>query len=222
MTRFKTSILMTAVATFAFAATPSFAQDADMMKDKAMDMAKDKVKSKAQDMATDAAGDMAGEAAGKGVDMGADMMKGKSAKDAAMDAVMDSGKSSMKSETGLGDMGATILGTGTAADMGADAIGSMSTEEKMKAGKIMLNGGSAEEAATAVAKDRMKDKAEDMLMDKASSMMSGGVGNGAAVETPSTPMAPMAAPAPAVTINCPSGTTAQPNGTCMITGDYEG
>jgi len=35
----------------------------------------------------------------------------------------------------------------------------------------------------------------------------------------------MEAPAPApvaVEIACPSGTTAQPDGTCMITGDYEG
>jgi len=35
------------------------------------------------------------------------------------------------------------------------------------------------------------------------------------VSTPTAISAPTIAP-----INCPYGTTAQPNGTCMITGDY--
>ncbi len=44
-------------------------------------------------------------------------------------------------------------------------------------------------------------------------------------DTPETVTVPVTAtitaPAPAVSISCPAGTTAQPDNTCMITGDYQ-
>jgi hypothetical protein len=36
-----------------------------------------------------------------------------------------------------------------------------------------------------------------------------------------TAPSPTVAPTPSVTVSCPSGTTAQPDGTCMITGDWD-
>lgn len=214
MKQFKTLTMLSAAVLMGFAA-PSFAQNTDMIKDKAIDMAKDKVKNKATDMATEKAGDMGGTVAGKGVDMGADMMKGKSMKDAAKGAVMDSGKSTVKSDSGL--MG-TVLGSSAGTDMAKDAVGSMSTDEKMKAGKIMLKGGSAKEAATAVAKDRAKDK----MMNTAKGMLTKEMSRGTASTMETAPIIETAPAPTAVMVNCPAGTTAQPNGTCMITGDYDG
>lgn len=208
----KTLMLVTATAFMAFS-TPSFAQDTDALKGKAVDMAKDKVKSKVKAMASEKVGDMGGAAAEKGVDVGVDMMKGKSAKDAAM----DSGKSTVKDSIGMKSPSVTgninIGGTavGGAAGIASGVMNNTTTDEKIKAGKIMLKGGSKEDAAMAIAKDRAKDS----MMGKAKSLMS------APVAAP----APLSAPAPVVTttvVNCPAGTTAQDNGTCMITGDYQG
>jgi len=177
-------------------ATATLAQES--MADKAKDMAVDK----ATDMAKDKAKDMAGETAGKMVDpamkAGKHMMKGDSAKD----AVMKAGQSEMKSMAKD-----TVMGEGASMD-GKDA---------MTAGKVMMQGGSKEDAAMAVAKDKAKDavmgKAEGMMKDKM--MHSGTIKSAPAVTAPTT----MTAPVP--TINCPAGTTAQANGTCMITGDYQ-
>jgi len=178
-------------------ASVSFAQDA--MVDKAKDMAVDK----ATDMAKDKAKDMAGETTGKMVDpamkAGKHMMEGDSMKDAAMKA----GKSEVKS-----------YGSGAVA---GEAAKSMDAKDAMTAGKVMMNGGSKEDAAMAVA----KDKAKDAMMDKADSVMKEKMMDGGTIKT-SAPSygsgTPAAAPAPAVpTINCPSGTTAHPNGTCMVT-----
>lgn len=210
MTHFKTVTVMTVASLMAFAATPSFAQDTDMIKDKAVDMAKDKAK----DVAVDKAGTMGGAA----VDMGAGMAKGKSMKDAAKGVAMDAGKAEMKSATGMDGMttGAVIGGAGA-------LNSSMTTDEKIKAGKVMMKGGSAEDAAMAVAKDRAKDK----MMDTARDMVSGQTAPMAPAPAANPVAAPtaasVAAPAPmAAPVNCPAGTTGQPDGTCMITGDYNG
>lgn len=222
MTHFKTLTMISAAAALCVSA-PVFAQDTDMIKDKAVDMAKDKVKTKAKTMASEKAGDMAGEAAGKGVDMGADMIKGKSMGEAAKGAVMDSGKSSMKSEMGMDSgIAGAVMGSGAASGMAGKAVGSMSTDEKIKAGTVIMKGGSAEDAAMAVAKDRAKTQ----LIDEAKGMMvKDTVTTDVTMPTAPGPVAApvMAAPAPTqVTVNCPAGTTAQDNGTCMITGDYKG
>jgi len=100
--------------------------------------------------------------------------------------------------------------------------GTMDGEEMMKAGKVMVKGGSAEDAAMAVAKDRAKDA----MMEKAGTMVGT---KSAPVQGISAPLQTMPVPAGATLksgqaysapSNCPSGTTAQPDGTCMITGNY--
>ena len=165
--------------------------------------AKDMAVDKAKEMATDKAKDMAGDKAGMvdpAMKAGEHMMNGDSAKDAAMKA----GSSELKS-----------YGSGT---NGKDA---------MTAGKVMIQGGSTQDAAMAVAKDNAKDammgKAEGMVKDQ---MMHQGTiktsapsyGSGTPAPTQSYGSGTVA---PATTINCPYGTTAQANGTCMITGDYK-
>lgn len=181
-------------------ASMSLAQDA--MVDKAKDMAVDK----ATDMAKDKAMDMVGEKAGKMVDpamkAGEHMMKGDSAKD----AVIKAGTSEAKS-----------YGSGAVT---GEAAKSMDAKDAMTAGKVMMQGGSKEDAAMAVA----KDKAKDAMMDKADGMMKKEMMPQGTIKT-SAPSygsgTPAAAPAPAApVINCPTGTTAQANGTCMITGNY--
>lgn len=93
------------------------------------------------------------------------------------------------------------------------------------------------------ASDMAKDKAEDMAMDKAKKMKGdhklmikssdGDMAVGAeGVETmmdkpvmeqemAKQDMMPAPAATTTVVVSCPEGTTAQDDGTCMITGDYE-
>jgi hypothetical protein len=96
-----------------------------------------------------------------------------------------------------------------------------------------------QDVGTAVAKDKMKDH----MMDKAKHMMQSSEGKAAqegvtyqqqgtshqgtshqgTIKTPPPVMNTMPVPSSATMapVNCPYGTTAQPNGTCMITGDYK-
>lgn len=206
-------ILGTASISFAQSSYGSGTKVKDAAVDKATDMAKDKAK------------DMVGEKAGAMVDpamkAGEHMMKGDSVKDAAMKA----GQSEAKS-----------YGSGAVT---GEAAKSMDAKDAMTAGKVMMKGGSKEEAAMAVAKDNAKDammdKADSMMKEKASSYGSGAkaedvmmkeknssYGSGGTVKSaPShgsgtTTTTTTAAPS----VNCPFGTTAQANGTCMITGNY--
>ncbi|WP_026942526.1 hypothetical protein [Hellea balneolensis] len=181
-------------------ASVSFAQDA--MTDKAKSMATDKAKDMATDMAKDKAKEMAGDKANMvdpAMKAGEHMMDGHSAKDAVMKAGQSEAKSMMKGKV----MGDEML----------TEKGKMDGDDMMTAGKVMMEGGSAEDAAMAVAKENAKDammeKADGMMKDK---MMSQG--------TIKTSAPTMTAPA-TVNIACPAGTTAQANGTCMITGDYQ-
>ena len=188
-------------------ASMSYAQDA--MTDKAKDMAVDK----ATDMAKDKAMDMAGDKAGKMVDpamkAGKHMMKGDSAKDAVMKAGQSEAKSMMKDK---------VMGEGASM-----ATTSMDGDDMMTAGKVMMKGGSKEEAAKAVAKGKAKDavmgKAEGMVKDHM--MPSGTIKSAPAVTSTAPAIAAPAPAAPVANINCPYGTTAQANGTCMVTGDYQ-
>lgn len=188
-------------------ASMSFAQDA--MTDKAKTMATDKAK----DMATDKAKEMAGDKANMvdpAMKAGEHMMKGDSAKDAMMKAGESEAKSMMKDKV----MGDTML----------TEKGKMDGDDMMTAGKVMMKGGSAEDAAMAVA----KENAKDAMMEKADSMMKDGMMHKGKTMHKDKMMhqgtiksAPaMTAPA-ATVINCPAGTTAQANGTCMITGNYQ-
>ena len=229
------NILKTAFMTTALVlgtASAAFAQDA--MPDKAKDMAVDKATSMAKDKAKEAVGDDKAQYINPAAKVGKNMLKGDSAKD----AVVKMGTSEAK--------GAVMGG----AVMGGDSVGGMtsttlSTDESITAGKVILNGGSTEDAAMAVAKKRAKDH----MMDKAEGMMAKEIGSStvvmddavvesstvvatdpsgviapvqATVTTTTTPaaVAPMAAPA-AIAVNCPAGTTAQADGSCMITGNYQ-
>lgn len=155
----------------------------------------------------------------------------------------------------------------------------MTTDDALTAGKVMIKGGSKEDAAKAVVKKRVEDKVDGMVGDTAGGMVSkdslstdgmmsagkdmakkkamdkveGAAGSsttysdkadhvmknhdmkdkaassattyGQTSMPESGTMAPTPTPtleqAPLLTtIACPTGTTAQPDGTCMITGDY--
>lgn len=83
---------------------------------------------------------------------------------------------------------------------------------KKKAKSMMKNeDGSVQEIDSIIVKDTM----QKMPPAKADVMMESSMGM--------EPMTDAAAPMVTQTINiaCPAGTTAQPNGTCMITGDYK-
>ena len=83
---------------------------------------------------------------------------------------------------------------------------------KKKAKSMMKNeDGSVQEIDSITVKDTM----QKMPPAKADVMMESSMGM--------EPMTDAAAPMATQTINiaCPAGTTAQPNGTCMITGNYK-
>lgn len=213
-------------------ASVSFAQDA--MTDKAKSMATDKAKGVASDKVKSMMGDKAnmvdpamkvGEQMmegqitsdmimtekGKmdGADMktaGKVMMKGGSVEDAAMAVAKDNAKDAMMKKAS-GIMTDNVVG-----DKMLTEKGKMDGQDMVTAGKVMMQGGSAADAAKAVA----KDNAKDLMMDKADSMMKSEMMPQGTVKSVAPTMT-----APAVAINCPAGTTAQANGTCMITGNYQ-
>lgn len=142
---------------------------------------------------------------------------------------------------------ATDMAKDKAKDMVGEKAGAM-VDPAMKAGEHMMKGDSVKDAAMKAGeseaksmmkdkaesygsgtKDAMKDKAKDasygsgakaedvMMKEKSSSYGSGGTvksapNYGSGTTTATTTAAPA--------INCPFGTTAQPDGTCMITGNY--
>lgn len=216
MTKFTTVLMTTALVLGT--ASASFADHHG--KKKMKDMAVDEAAKRVEQPVKGAVGETMGDAS---IDMAKDMAKGDSMKDAAMGTVTDMGKS---------EMGASDVASG------------MSTNDAMTAGGVMLKGGSVQDAGVAVAKDRMKTKAKgmatDMVMEKMSnddgSMIDGRVKSASDTDmmktttmtAPSPVMAdpvmtkPAAAPVTTMApVNCPAGTTAQPDGSCMITGDYD-
>ena len=146
------------------------------------------------------------------------------AKDVAVDKAKDSAVDAAKSY-GSGSIGSTTL----------------SDKEKLKAGKVIIKGGSTKDAAMTIGKDRVEDAAKetvksygsgtkDAMKDKASSYGSGtkdaakesyGSGTSSTTTAPAPTSAPISTPSAPV-IACPAGTTAQPNGTCMVTGNWSG
>ena len=127
---------------------------------------------------------------------------------------------------------ATKAATDAATDRAKDVIqnsepgsitsSDLSTSESLTVGKTLLGGGSVTDAAVAVGRSRVEtrvnDQVEKVKSDPAS-FGSGLLGNNAPAEQAPVQNAPtVTAPTPA--ISCPAGTTAQPNGTCMITGSW--
>lgn len=135
-----------------------------------------------------------------------------------------------------------------ATDMAKDKADAMMKDKMMKDGEVMMkdkaksygSGAKVEDAmmkeGDAMMKDKMMKDGEVMMKDKATSYGSGTKVEGAMMEKGDVMMKDKmmkegtiktgasygsATPAAAVpTINCPAGTTAQANGTCMITGNY--
>ena len=197
MSIFKTALVTTALVFGS--ATTVFAQDA--MVDKAKDMAVDKGVDMAKDKAMGVVGDDKAGYIDPAAKAGKDLLKGESAKDAVLGAVKSEGTSASKGAIG------GITDT------------SLSSGEAVTAGKVIFNGGSKEDAAIAVAKGRAKDSLQEKAEGFVSQTVAGkpSASDSVIIDSPS-----IAAPAtPQVAVNCPSGTTAQPNGTCMITGDYK-
>jgi len=85
-----------------------------------------------------------------------------------------------------------------------DASGTKSRDVVMEKGDAMM-----EKGDTMMKEEVMMEKGDTMMKDKASSYGSGS-------EAPAYGSG-TATPATALPINCPTGTTAQPNGTCLIT-----
>lgn len=129
---------------------------------------------------------------------------------------------------------ATDMAKDKAKDMAGDKAGMV--DPAMKAGEHMMKGDSAKDAMMKAGKSEMKDKAKsygsgtktedammkkgDSMMKKEDAMMKDKMMHQGTIKT-SAPSYGSGTPAPAApVINCPTGTTAQANGTCMITGNY--
>jgi len=148
-------------------------------------------------------------------------------------------------------------------------IDNATPDDALTGAAVIFKGGSKEDAAVAIVKNRAEKKVEGIVGDQVGNIAGGGVvgdivsGNApssakvyeeakssattykepkpqgsstvysdgakgssttySGQETISTPV--QSAPAPATNlppVNCPAGTTAQPNGTCMVTGNWRG
>ena len=184
------------------------------LKDLATDAAKDAAMDKAKDLAADQAGSALGGSALGGL----------------------TGGSALGGLTGGSALGGVA----------GSAAGSLSTQEQITGAKVLLNGGSKTDAAIAIGKDRAEGLVKDQMskgqthtiIQKGTAAYGSGTkakesyGSGTPAPAESygsgTP-APAesygsgtSAPATTTTLNCPSGTKAQPDGTCMITGNWGG
>lgn len=184
------------------------------LKDLATDAAKDAAMDKAKDLAADQAGSALGGSALGGL----------------------TGGSALGGLTGGSALGGVV----------GSAAGSLSTQEQITGAKVLLNGGSKTDAAIAIGKDRAEGLVKDQMskgqthtiIQKGTAAYGSGTkakesyGSGTPAPAQSygsgTP-APAesygsgtSAPATTTTLNCPSGTKAQPDGTCMITGNWGG
>jgi len=128
----------------------------------------------------------------------------------AQDAMMDKAKEKAKNiavDSAKSEMKSKVKGADKAIDMGAD----------------MAKGDSMNEAAKKAVMDTAKSKTKGVTAKHMPAEM-----NTETIIMKAPEPIPAAAPLPApntnsgVPINCPSGTTGQPDGTCMITGNYSG
>ncbi len=160
-------------------------------------------------------------------------------KDAAKKAATDAAKDKILGEPETPEPQAiqTPLGEVPTGALGNSGVGSitspnLSTGETLKAGKVLLGGGSTTDVATTIAKDRAKAQGKELLNQQISGA-AGSFGSGKKYEATPAETAPIPAPveaaplvtpapAPAAPVNCPEGTKAQADGTCMVTGDWDG
>ena len=163
------------------------------------------------------------------------------AKDAATDRAKDAvanqagsslGGSSLGGLTGGSSLGKSALGgitggssLGGLGGVAGSAAGSLSTQDQITGAKVLLGGGSKTDAAIAIGKNRAKDLVTDQVGKGQTHTIiqkgSGSYGSGTPAPTQSYGNG-TSVPAPTTTVNCPSGTKAQPDGTCMITGNWGG
>jgi len=148
-------------------------------------------------------------------------------------------------------------------------IDNATPDDALTAGSVIFKGGSKEDAAVAIVKNRAEKKVDGIVSDQVGGIAGNGVVNdaikgnvpssatvydeakssattykdkdkaagsatiykdkgsattypsqGSPASTTTVPSAPTATTG--VPVNCPAGTTAQPNGTCMITGNWGG
>ena len=207
------------------------------LKDLATDAAKDAAMDKAKDLAADQAGSALGGSALGGSALGG--LTGGSALGGL------TGGSALGGLTGGSALGG-LTGGSALGGVAGSAAGSLSTQEQITGAKVLLNGGSKTDAAIAIGKDRAEGLVKDQMskgqthtiIQKGTAAYGSGTkakesyGSGTPAPAQSygsgTP-APAesygsgtSAPATTTTLNCPSGTKAQPDGTCMITGNWGG
>ena len=145
---------------------------------------------------------------------------GTEAKDIAVDKVKDVAKDKAK-------------------DMVGDKAGMV--DPAMKAGEHMMkdkaksygSGTKAEDSMMKEGASMMKDKAMShgsgatagekghSMMKKGDAMMKDTMQHQGTIKSSAPSYGSATSAAPAATINCPAGTTAQANGTCMITGNFQ-
>ena len=189
-----------------------------------------------KDLATDAAMDKAKDQAGSA--LGGSALGG-----SALGGL--TGGSALGGLTGGSALGG-LTGGSALGGVAGSAAGSLSTQEQITGAKVLLNGGSKTDAAIAIGKDRAEGLVKDQMskgqshtiIQKGTAAYGSGTkakesyGSGTPAPAQSygsgTP-APAesygsgtSAPATTTTLNCPSGTKAQPDGTCMITGNWGG
>ena len=93
-------------------------------------------------------------------------------------------------------------------------------EDTMEAAETLQD--EMQDGDTTTSPDMMKTPAMDDTLPSAP-MTDGGLQPGDTSMVVNDPVpAPTPAPSQTVTVACPSGTTAQPDGTCMITGNWQG
>lgn len=174
------------------------------------------------------------------------------ATDAAKDAATDRAKGAIANQAGSSLGGSALGGITGGSSLGGlggvagSAAGSLSTQDKITGAKVLLNGGSQTDAAIAIGKDRARGLVTDQvskgqthtIIQKGTAAYGSGTkakesyGSGTPAPAQSYGSGTLAptqsygsgasAPAATTTVNCPSGTKAQPDGTCMITGNWGG
>lgn len=173
--------------------TTIYAQDVtDVAKDKAVDLVKDKAVDTV--MSSDMAQDVVKEKAKEEAKAAIFGGEARSTTDIVKDKAMDMAKD--KAEDVMGTSGTNV--------------GGKVSETAMDRAKSAVMGSADEKSMTEMA----KDKAMDMANDTVKTMKKKPMTSEDSSETGTAASA-------SVTVACPEGTTARPDGTCMITGDWD-
>ena len=148
------------------------------------------------------------------------------ATDAAKDAATDRAKDAVANQAGSSLGGSSLGGITGGSSLGGlggvagSAAGSLSTQDQITGAKVLLGGGSKTDAAIAIGKNRAKDLVTDQVGKGQTHTIiqkgSGSYGSGTPAPTQSYGNG-TSVPAPTTTVNCPSGTKAQPDGCLLYT-----